>query len=94
MQSQKITLQQKVADNEPIETTAPKESSTPVAAKRSPRADEPQLQKPEPKVEVNGYNEKSVEMLGDNKMRITLERGGRGKSMSYLLIAFMRIFQF
>ena len=83
--SQKPTLQQKVGDNDPIDTTTPKESSTPVTAKRSPRADEPQLQKPEPKVEVNGYNEKSVEDLGDNKIRITLERGGRGRSRSYYL---------
>ena len=73
------SVPQRIADSRPQEASTPKDSNTPVPAKRSPRVSEQQLQKPETAVEVNGHNDKTVEIIGDNKIRVTLERGGRGR---------------
>ena len=65
-----------------VESSGPKGSSTPKDS-NTPRSSMRQEAKdPVPNVngaaETNGLNEKSVDSIQDNKVRVTLERGGRG----------------
>ena len=78
-------MPQQVADSIPKDASTPKESNTPLAGKRAQRAPEQEPQKPDIKVEMNGHSEVLVEDMGDNKFKVTLQRGGRGTGNSFPL---------
>lgn len=73
-----------------IESSGPKGSSTPKDS-GTPRASVRQEAKePVPNVngsaETNGHHEKSVDSIQDNKVRVTLERGGRGIKYCFVFL--------
>lgn len=79
--SPKPTMPKQTLDAKgPKEASTPKESNTPREVRKEPEAARQEVKPIEIKKEadLNGVTGKSVEVLGDDKIRLTLERGGRG----------------